>query len=164
MVATDQQKQKDPLLDELLKHLKDKDRFGNAAKGLAGQQMSTQVMPVQMGGGLLQQLLVPQMYGAGIMGGPGGSQEDKMARIMKMMQALWDGRMTPEERKMMMEMERLQQMRAPNSLLAASMTPEAQASQESFMAAREQAMQPLEAVGPAPGSRPPNPLLAGYQS
>ena len=93
MVATDQQKQKDPgLLDELLKHLKDKDRFGNAAKGLAGQQMSTQVMPVQMGGGLLQQLPVPQMqYGAGIMGGSGGSQEDKMARIMKMMQALGMG-------------------------------------------------------------------------
>jgi hypothetical protein len=69
--------------------------------------------------------------------------------------------MTPEERRMMMEMERLQQMRAPNSLLAASMTPEAQASQESFMAAREQAMKPLEAVGPAPGSRPPNPFVSG---
>jgi len=91
MVATDQQK--DPgLLDELLKHLKDKDRLGNAAKGLAGQQMNAQVMPVQMGGGLLQQLPVPQMqYGAGIMGGSSGSQEDKMARIMKMMKVLGMG-------------------------------------------------------------------------
>ncbi len=69
--------------------------------------------------------------------------------------------MTPEERRMMMEMERLQQMRSPNALLAASMTPEAQASQESFIAAREQAMQPLQAVGPAPGSRPPNPFVSG---
>jgi len=69
--------------------------------------------------------------------------------------------MTPEERRMMMEMERLQQMRSPNALLAASMMPEAQASQESFMAAREQAMQPLQAVGPAPGSRPPNPFVSG---
>jgi len=69
--------------------------------------------------------------------------------------------MTPEERRMMMEMERLQQMRSPNALLAASMMPEAQARQESFMAAREQAMQPLQAVGPAPGSRPPNPFVSG---
>jgi len=69
--------------------------------------------------------------------------------------------MTPEELKMMMEMERLQQMRAPNALLAESMMPEAQARQESFMAAREQAMQPLQAVGPAPGSRPPNPFVSG---
>ena len=52
-------------------------------------------------------------------------------------------------------------MRSPNALLAASMMPEAQASQESFMAAREQAMQPLQAVGPAPGSRPPNPFVSG---
>jgi hypothetical protein len=69
--------------------------------------------------------------------------------------------MTPEERKMMMDLERIQQMRAPNALLAASMTPEAQASQESFMAARGQAMQPSQAVGPAPGSRPPNPFVSG---
>lgn len=69
--------------------------------------------------------------------------------------------MTPEERRMMMEMERLQQMRAPNALLAESMTPETQARQENFMAAREQAMQPLQAVGPAPGSRPPNPFVSG---
>jgi len=69
--------------------------------------------------------------------------------------------MTPEELKMMMEMERLQQMLAPNALLAESMMPEAQARQESFMAAREQAMQPLQAVGPAPGSRPPNPFVSG---
>jgi len=91
MVATDQQK--DPgLPDELLKHLADKDRLGNAAKGLSGQQMNTQVMPVQMGGGLLQQLPIPQMqYGAGIMGGSGGSQEDKMAKIKKMMQVLGMG-------------------------------------------------------------------------
>lgn len=93
MVATDQQKQKDTgLLDELLKHLADKDRLGNATKGLAGQQMNAQVMPVQMGGGLLQQLPIPQMqYGAGIMGGSGGSNEDKMAKIMKMMQVLGMG-------------------------------------------------------------------------
>jgi hypothetical protein len=93
MVATDQQKQKDTgLLDELLKHLADKDRLGNAAKGLAGQQMNAQVMPVQMGGGLLQQLPIPQMqYGAGIMGGSEASREDKMAKIMKMMQVLGMG-------------------------------------------------------------------------
>ena len=69
--------------------------------------------------------------------------------------------MTPEEQRMMIEMERLQQMRAPNALLARSMTPEAQAGQETFMAARQQAMQPREAVGPAPGSSPPNPFLSG---
>ena len=69
--------------------------------------------------------------------------------------------MTPEEQRMMLEMERLQQMRAPDALLARSMTPEAQALQENFMAARQQAMQPREAVGPAPGSSPPNPFLNG---
>jgi hypothetical protein len=92
MVATDQQK--DPgLLDELLKHLADKDRLGNAAKGLAGQQMNTQVMPVQMGGGLLQQLPVPQMqYGAGIMGYDSNqSREDKMSKIMQIMKAMGMG-------------------------------------------------------------------------
>jgi hypothetical protein len=87
MVATDQQK--DPgLLDELLKHLADKDRLGNAAKGLAGQQMNAQVMPVQMGGGLLQQLPVPQMqYGAGIMGYE-GSGENAVERTAKFIQAM----------------------------------------------------------------------------
>jgi len=92
MVATDQQK--DPgLLDELLKHLADKDRLGNAAKGLAGQQMNTQVMPVQMVGGLLQQLPVPQMqYGAGIMGYDSNqSREDKMSKIMQIMKAMGMG-------------------------------------------------------------------------
>ena len=92
MVATDQQK--DPgLLNELLKHLADKDRLGNAAKGLAGQQMNTQVMPVQMGGGLLQQLPVPQMqYGAGIMGYDSNqSREDKMSKIMQIMKAMGMG-------------------------------------------------------------------------
>ena len=70
--------------------------------------------------------------------------------------------MTPEEeRRMMMMMERLQEARAPRALLAASMTPEAQQRQANFMAAREQAMQPLQAVGPAPGSKPPNPFLSG---
>ena len=70
--------------------------------------------------------------------------------------------MTPEEeRRMMMEMERLQELRAPRALLAASMTPEAQQRQANFMAARGQALQPLKAVGPAPGSRPPNPFLSG---
>ena len=89
MVATDQQKQKDTgLLDELLKHLADKDRLGNAAKGLAGQQMNAQVMPVQMGGGLLQQLPIPQMqYGAGIMGyeGSGESSEERTAKFIQAM-------------------------------------------------------------------------------
>jgi hypothetical protein len=72
--------------------------------------------------------------------------------------------MTPEEQRMMLEMERLQQMRAPNALLARSMTPEAQAGQEAFMAARQQAMLPPEAVGPAPGSKSPNPFLSGLSA
>jgi len=92
MVATDQQKKDTGLLDELLKHIADKDRLGNAAKGLSGQQMNAQVMPVQMGGGLLQQLPVPQMQaGAGIMGGSSASQEDKMAKIMQMMKLMGMG-------------------------------------------------------------------------
>ncbi len=63
--------------------------------------------------------------------------------------------MTPEERRMMMELERIQQARA------AANTPQAVAAQDQFMAARQQAMQPLPAVGPAPGSRPPNPFVSG---
>ena len=63
--------------------------------------------------------------------------------------------MTPEERRMMMELERIQQARA------AANTPQAVAAQDQFMAARQQAMQPRQAVGPAPGSRPPNPFLSG---
>lgn len=92
MGATDQQKESG-LLDELLKHIADKDRLGNAAKGLAGQQMSAQVMPVQMGGGLLQQLPIPQMqYGAGVMGYDSNqSQEDKMSKIMQIMKAMGMG-------------------------------------------------------------------------
>lgn len=63
--------------------------------------------------------------------------------------------MTPEERRMMMELERIQQARA------AANTPQAVAAQDQFMAARQQAMQPRQAVGPAPGSRPPNPFVSG---
>lgn len=69
--------------------------------------------------------------------------------------------MTPEERRMMMEMERLQQMRAPNAAVAALNTPEALAQQERFEAGRQEAMQPRPPVGPAPGSRPPNPFVRG---
>lgn len=69
--------------------------------------------------------------------------------------------MTPEERRMMMEMERLQQMRAPNAAVAALNTPEALAQQERFRQDRAEAMQPRPQVGPAPGSRPPNPFLSG---
>jgi len=69
--------------------------------------------------------------------------------------------MTPEERRMMMEMERLQQMRAPNSQVAALNTPEALAQQERFKAGMQEAMQPRPQVGPAPGSRPPNPFVRG---
>lgn len=93
MVATDQQKKDPGLLDALLKHIADKDRLGNAAKGLAGQQMNAQVMPVQMGGGLLQQLPIPQMQaGIGIMGYDSNqSQEDKMSKIMQIMKAMGMG-------------------------------------------------------------------------
>jgi|11BtaG_2_1085332.scaffolds.fasta_scaffold00650_4 hypothetical protein len=69
--------------------------------------------------------------------------------------------MTPEERRMMMEMERLQQMRAPNAAVAALNTPEALAQQERFRAGMQEAMQPRPQVGPAPGSRPPNPFVRG---
>jgi len=69
--------------------------------------------------------------------------------------------MTPEERRMMMEMERLQQMRAPNAAVAAMNTPEALAQQERFRAGMQEAMQPRPQVGPAPGSRPPNPFVRG---
>jgi len=69
--------------------------------------------------------------------------------------------MTPEERRMMMELERIQQMRAPNATIAAANTPQAVAAQDQFIAARQQAMQPRQAVGPAPGSRPPNPFVSG---
>ena len=69
--------------------------------------------------------------------------------------------MTPEERRMMMEMERMQQMRAPNSQVAAMNTPEALAQQERFRAGMQEAMQPRAQVGPAPGSRPPNPFVRG---
>jgi len=60
-------------------------------------------------------------------------------------------RMEQEERKMIAQME----------LLRRSRTPEALATQERFRVARQQAMQPAQAVGPAPGSRPPNPFLSG---
>ncbi len=69
--------------------------------------------------------------------------------------------MTPEERRMMMEMERMQQMRAPNAAVAAINTPEALAQQERFRAGMQEAMQPRPQVGPAPGSRPPNPFVRG---
>jgi hypothetical protein len=91
MVATDQQKKDPGLLDELLKHLADKDRLGNAAKGLAGQQMNAQVMPVQMGGGLLQQLPIPQMQaGTGIMGyqGSGEGAEERKAKFIQAMKQM----------------------------------------------------------------------------
>ena len=60
-------------------------------------------------------------------------------------------RMEQEERKMIEQMEMLRRSR----------TPEALATQERFRVARQQAMQPTQAVGPAPGSRPPNPFLSG---
>jgi len=92
MVATDQQKDSG-LLDELLNRLQDKERLAGAATNLAGQQMSAQIMPVQIGGGLLQQLPVPEMqYGVGITGGQSGaSREDKMAKLMQMMKLLGMG-------------------------------------------------------------------------
>lgn len=69
--------------------------------------------------------------------------------------------MTPEERRMMMEMERRQQILAPNAAIQALNTPEALAQQARFRADRQEAMQPRPQVGPAPGSRPPNPFVRG---
>jgi|14BtaG_2_1085337.scaffolds.fasta_scaffold05123_2 hypothetical protein len=74
MVATDQDKQKQKeFLDVLLSSIADKDRLGKAAQGLSGQQMNTQLAPIQVGGGLLQMMPQPQMqYGQGTMGASGG--------------------------------------------------------------------------------------------
>lgn len=59
--------------------------------------------------------------------------------------------MTPEERKLMMDLEQMQrQINDPRAIRQ----------QDNFIAARAEA-QPVQAVGPAPGSRPPNPFVSG---
>mgnify|MGYP005988549877 FL=1 len=92
MNATDQQKDAG-LLDQILERLKDKERLGNAAMGLASQPTDTQVMPMHFGGGLLQMVPAPQMqYGVGITGSESGaSREDKMEKMMQMMKLLGMG-------------------------------------------------------------------------
>jgi len=82
--------------------------------------------------------------------------------------------MTPEE---MYLLEQMRNQQAQSGLMSA--TPGAEqnmamqaalaqqgvdkrlADQQRFSAEREAAMQPLQAVGPAPGSRPPNPFVSG---
>ena len=59
--------------------------------------------------------------------------------------------MTPEERRLMMELEQMQrQINDPRAIRQ----------QDNFLAARAEA-QPVQPVGPAPGSRPPNPFVSG---